>query len=122
MRPFVFVQTEKAFQKQPNIFLSKKKAALKNKDVAQPAALTPREGAKQGLESGILSAKAGTTLDALVEATGWLLHTTRAALTGLRKRGFVVERSRDDGVGASVASTTASAWRKPGTLVRAHWR
>ncbi len=25
-------------------------------------------------------------------ATGWLPHTTRAALTGLRKRGFMVER------------------------------
>ena len=25
-------------------------------------------------------------------ATGWLPHTTRAALTGLRKRGFLVER------------------------------
>ncbi len=38
----------------------------------------------------------GATLDALIEATGWLPHTTRAALTGLRKRGFVIERELDD--------------------------
>ena len=30
----------------------------------------------------------------LAEATGWIPHTTRAALTGLRKRGFAVERIR----------------------------
>jgi hypothetical protein len=37
------------------------------------------------------------TLDALVKATGWLLHTTRAALTRLRTRGFPIERSPDAG-------------------------
>jgi hypothetical protein len=31
-----------------------------------------------------------------VAATGWLPHTTRAALTGLRKRGFVVSIDRSD--------------------------
>jgi hypothetical protein len=39
-------------------------------------------------------------LDALVKATGWLPHTTRAALTGLRKRGFLIERVRDEGKGS----------------------
>jgi len=85
-----------------------KKPALKRKDVAQPAASSPREGSKQALVIWMLSAKAGTTLDALVEATGWLPHTTRAALTGLRKRGFAIERSRGDGE-ASVYRITGSA-------------
>lgn len=44
----------------------------------------------------MLSKKGGATIDALIEATGWLPHTTRAALTGLRKRGFEIERSQDD--------------------------
>jgi hypothetical protein len=35
-------------------------------------------------------------LEALVEATGWLPHTTRAALTGLRKRGYTVLLERQD--------------------------
>jgi hypothetical protein len=34
----------------------------------------------------------GATFDELVEATDWLPHTRRAALTGLRKRGMIVER------------------------------
>jgi hypothetical protein len=42
----------------------------------------------------------GATLDELVEATDWLPHTTRAALTGLRKRGLSVERVKDEGRGS----------------------
>jgi Protein of unknown function (DUF2924)/Protein of unknown function (DUF3489) len=34
------------------------------------------------------------TIPNLTEATGWLAHTTRAALTGLRKRGYAVGRER----------------------------
>lgn len=39
---------------------------------------------------GLLEAAEGATLNKLVEVTGWLPHTTRAALTGLRKRGHAV--------------------------------
>lgn len=56
-----------------------------------------RDGSKQALVVSMLSAKAGTTIEALIDATGWLPHTTRAALTGLRKRRFEIERSREDG-------------------------
>jgi hypothetical protein len=45
----------------------------------------------------MLGANDGATLEALMKATGWLPHTTRAALTGLRKRGFSIERSREAG-------------------------
>ena len=38
----------------------------------------------------------GATIPNLIEATGWLPHTTRAALTGLRKRGYAVVRERVD--------------------------
>ena len=57
----------------------------------------PRAGTKQALVIEMLSARKGATLDALVEATGWLPHTTRAALTGLRKRGFSIERTHEEG-------------------------
>ncbi|MGJ0531856.1 DUF3489 domain-containing protein [Methylocystis sp.] len=52
----------------------------------------PRTGSKQALIVDMLSKEPGVTIDALIKATGWLPHTTRAALTGLRKRGFAVER------------------------------
>jgi Protein of unknown function (DUF3489) len=57
----------------------------------------PRAGSNQALIVKMLSRKSGATLDALVDATGWLPHTTRAALTGLRARGYTVllERQED---------------------------
>jgi hypothetical protein len=57
----------------------------------------PRPGSKQALIIKMISRKAGATLEALVNATGWLPHTTRAALTGLRKRGYTVLLERQDG-------------------------
>ena len=36
----------------------------------------------------LLSRAEGATILALTEATGWLPHTTRAAITGVRKRGY----------------------------------
>jgi hypothetical protein len=36
----------------------------------------------------------GATLAELVEATGWQSHTTRAALTGLKKKGHVIAKSK----------------------------
>ena len=57
----------------------------------------PRSGSKQALIIKMLSRKSGASLEALVDATGWLPHTTRAALTGLRKRGYTVLLERQDG-------------------------
>jgi hypothetical protein len=66
----------------------------------EPSAGQPRVGTKQALVIGMLLKGGGVTLDALVEATGWLPHTTRAAMTGLRKRGYAIERSRDGAQGS----------------------
>jgi hypothetical protein len=58
---------------------------------------TPRPGSKQAIVIEMLSCNKGATIEALVEATGWLPHTTRAVLTGLRKRGFSIVRTRGEG-------------------------
>ena len=42
-----------------------------------------------------LGQKNGATLQAMQDATGWQPHSVRAALTGLRKNGHVIERSKD---------------------------
>ena len=65
-----------------------------------PAGAAPRAGSKQALVIEMLSKHQGTTLDALAKATGWLPHSTRAALTSLRKRGFAVERIRNETKGS----------------------
>ena len=50
----------------------------------------------------LLSRDEGVTIDDLMAATGWLPHTARAALSGLRKSGLTVVRTRDAGVESSV--------------------
>ena len=50
---------------------------------------SPSKG-KQALIIGLLTRDEGATLDQMVAATGWLPHTTRAALTGLKKKGHAV--------------------------------
>ncbi len=40
-------------------------------------------------------------------ATGWLEHTTRAALTGLRRRGYTLSLARRERDGASVYRISA---------------
>ena len=61
----------------------------------------PREGSKLALVIELLRRADGATIVDLSQATGWLPHTTRAALTGLRKRGYAVIRERI-GAGDSV--------------------
>ena len=56
----------------------------------------PRPGSKQALVVSLLARVGGANLDQLVAATGWLPHTTRAALTGLRQRGHVILKSKDE--------------------------
>jgi hypothetical protein len=57
----------------------------------------PRGGSKLARVIGLLERDHGATVEELIAATGWLAHTTRAALTGLRKRGYAVaiDRSED---------------------------
>ena len=52
---------------------------------------------KQALLLEMLKREEGATLAQLVEATNWLPHTTRAALTGLRKKGHIITASKVDG-------------------------
>ena len=55
---------------------------------------------KIGVVADLLRRDGGTTLAELVAATGWQPHTTRAALTGLRKKGHAIERGTRDGATA----------------------
>jgi len=66
--------------------------------VAPPTAIgAPREGSKLAAVVSLLRREGGATIDQLAAAMGWLPHTTRAALTGLRKRGFGIERREEKG-------------------------
>jgi hypothetical protein len=54
----------------------------------------PRDGSKLAQVIEHLQRADGATIIDLTHVTGWLPHTTRAALTGLRKRGYAVIRER----------------------------
>lgn len=54
----------------------------------------PRANSKLALLVDLLSSDRGATIEELAAATNWLQHTTRAALTRLRQRGFGFERFR----------------------------
>jgi hypothetical protein len=72
-------------------------AALTDKAAsAQSEQSTPRQGSKLATVIDLLGRKRGAGIEELIAATGWLPHTTRAALTGLRKRGYTVERERSE--------------------------
>ena len=60
-----------------------------------PAVAEPRI-TKAALVLTLLQRTDGATLPELIAATDWLPHTTRAALTGLRKRGHAIERGKRD--------------------------
>jgi predicted ArsR family transcriptional regulator len=47
----------------------------------------------------LLRTKGGADIQQLTKALGWLPHTVRAALTGLRKSGLTVERIAGKGGG-----------------------
>jgi hypothetical protein len=57
-----------------------------------------RAGTKQALLVGMLQRDEGATIQQIVDATAWLPHTTRAALTGLKKRGFEISSEKGEGV------------------------
>ena len=61
----------------------------------EPAPARPN---KTSLILDLLRREEGATLAEMVEATGWLPHTTRAALTGLRKKGHVLDKTKRDDV------------------------
>ena len=39
----------------------------------------------------------GASLAEITEATGWLPHSARAVLSGLRKKGFEIDRTNSEG-------------------------
>lgn len=57
-----------------------------------------RASSKTDTVMTMLGGEQGATLADLVTATGWQSHTARAVLSGLKKKGHLVQRDRVDGV------------------------
>ena len=76
-------------------------------DAPSPATNGAGRTTKADLLVTMLSTADGASIDELVAATGWLQHTTRAALTGLKKKGHAVERIGDRGASRYRIGATA---------------
>jgi uncharacterized protein DUF3489 len=87
--------------------------AAKRKPAKQAGGGSPRAGSKLAKVIGMLTSKPGTTIEAIVKATDWQPHTTRAALTGLRKRGYRVEKEPREGGRTIYRIVGGAAPRKP---------
>ena len=72
----------------------------------------PRAGSKQGQLIAMLSREEGASISEIATALGWLPHTTRAALTGLRHKGYELRREAD-GERGSLYSITAMSITVP---------
>jgi hypothetical protein len=62
----------------------------------------PRAGSKLDQVQQMLKSHGGATINEIMAATSWLPHSTRAVLTGLRKRGYKLTLFPSERNGASV--------------------
>lgn len=65
---------------------------------ATTSAPKPERQTKSAAVIALLQREEGATLAEMIETTGWLPHTTRAALTGLKKKGHVIDKGKRDDV------------------------
>ncbi len=72
------------------------------KEAAAPtpdgAASLVKLNSKQSAVIALMSRDGGATIEQMMAATGWLHHSTRAALTGLKKKGHIISKEKKDGV------------------------
>jgi Protein of unknown function (DUF3489) len=77
------------------------RAAKRGAKAAKPRqvpaqAMSPARPSKKGSILGLLQRPQGAAIKELTEATGWQSHSVRAALTGFRKEGRELVRSKDE--------------------------
>ena len=79
---------------------ARRRKALKTEPVAPVQVMTKpiAKLTKRDQLAALLLRDEGATLDQMIAATGWLPHTTRAALSGLRKAGYAIDSDKLDGV------------------------
>lgn len=65
---------------------------------ATPQLTLEKPPSKTSQVLALLQRPDGASLNELIEATSWLPHTTRAALTGLKKKGHVIASVKVDDV------------------------
>lgn len=82
---------------------------LHGNDVAPtPPPTTAKPQTKSNLVLELLARTDGATIDQIIATTDWLPHTTRAMLTGLKKKGHIIA-SEKPAEGQRIYWTTSKA-------------
>ena len=81
-----------------NASANAKAARKENSARAKTVAIPAKNPSKQQQLAALIVGDEGATLDQMIAVTGWLPHTTRAALTGLKKKGYAITSDKIDGV------------------------
>ena len=91
------VRTSSSAARQSSKTSKSKPTVCSNSQAVAPEG-EPKAPTKQQQLAALVVRNEGATLDQMIAATGWLPHTTRAALTGLKKKGYVISSDKVDGV------------------------
>ena len=84
------ILTQGAEQVEPPLLTTVHEEATAPDTASQPNPL--RAGSKGAALLALLQREEGASLDEMIERTGWQGHTARAAMTGLRKKGHVIDK------------------------------
>ncbi len=74
------------------------KTIVASRPKATVSAAPQKAPSKQRQLAALVVRDEGATLEQMIAATGWLPHSTRAALTGLKKKGYVISSDKVEGV------------------------
>jgi hypothetical protein len=78
----------------PTLSRPKRSPAQAQRTIRQPEKVRT----KRDQLAALLVRDEGATIDQMREVTGWLPHTVRAALTGLKKLGYAIDSDKVDGL------------------------
>ena len=67
-------------------------------EVIDSTSTEPQPASAQQQLMRLLLCDEGATIDQMVSATGWKPHSVRAAMTGFRKKGYVIDSDKLDAV------------------------
>jgi len=93
---------------------SAKNSPRPSKQSAEPGVLRPTTVTKKARLISLLSKGSGTDVASLSKKLGWQPHSTRAALSGLRKSGYGIELTKSgNGKPSRYHISSAPAEQKP---------